>query len=266
MKNKPYISASQLESLSRCGEAYRRKYLEKDRSLPGIAAIVGSGVHGAAQHNFEQKIITHVDLPVDEAVDAGVAQFDIRLQDGVQPEPGENMAKLQGKARDETRRLIRFFMQRVAPDYQPIAVEKDVLVQLPGETHDLYGVLDVITHDGQIVDFKTTKKMNAGDAQVSVQLSAYAVMYRKVYGAPPSKLKLEYTVKRAVQPERVTIETTRNNESIASFAARFRAASAQINAGIFAPTDPRNWWCSQKFCSYYATCPFVRGLKGPQGD
>jgi hypothetical protein len=45
----------------RCGEQYRRRYLENEIIPPGISARIGSGVHKAAEINFRAKIQTGED-------------------------------------------------------------------------------------------------------------------------------------------------------------------------------------------------------------
>jgi hypothetical protein len=37
MNDKPALSISQLDMLSRCGEQYRRRYIEHERLAPGVA-------------------------------------------------------------------------------------------------------------------------------------------------------------------------------------------------------------------------------------
>ena len=53
---KPYISPSQLNTFENCGEAYKRRYLDKEIIPPVVAALRGTGVHRGAEMNFVQKI------------------------------------------------------------------------------------------------------------------------------------------------------------------------------------------------------------------
>ena len=62
-KKKRPISPSQIDMFSRCGEQYRRRYIEKDRLPPGVAMIRGRGVHEGVAENMRQKRHTYCDLP-----------------------------------------------------------------------------------------------------------------------------------------------------------------------------------------------------------
>ena len=42
---KPYLSPSQMGMYCRCGEQYRRRYIEKEIIPPGFALIKGGSVH-----------------------------------------------------------------------------------------------------------------------------------------------------------------------------------------------------------------------------
>lgn len=50
-----YLSVSQLDTFTRCGEQFRRRFMEGECIPPGIAARIGSGVH-KAWGNLQGKI------------------------------------------------------------------------------------------------------------------------------------------------------------------------------------------------------------------
>jgi hypothetical protein len=250
---RPHLSPSQLDMMSRCGEAYRRRYIDGERIPPGIAMLSGTGVHAGAEVNFRQKIETHRDLPADDIVDASVDGFDRGLAGGYERGPEDESPD---EARDQVAELARLYADEVAPVYQPKFVEQLVRIELPG-THDMVGVLDMADDAGRVVDLKTSGKAKSQDeCDRSAQLTYYAAAHRVLTGELASEVRLEVLVK-SKNPKRVVLASTRGPADFAALANRINAASAAIQAGVFLPADPGNWMCSPRWCGYYRTCPYV---------
>lgn len=253
-KVKPHLSPTQLSLMSRCGEAYRRRYIEGERIPPGIAMLSGTGVHKGAEVNFRQKIATHSDLPADDIVDAAVSGFDDAMKSGCQigaddPSPDQ--------ARDAVAEMSRLYADEVAPEYQPLFVEQHVRIELPG-THDMVGVLDLADDQGRVVDLKTSNKAKSQDeADRSSQLTFYSAAHRQLTGEIAETVRLE-VITSGKNPRRVMLESTRGPADYAALANRINAATATVAAGVFLPADPDSWMCSPKWCGYYATCQYVR--------
>ena len=57
-KPKPHLSISQLEMLSKCGEQYRRRYIEEEIIPPAVAMLVGRSVDKSVDENLIHKIQT----------------------------------------------------------------------------------------------------------------------------------------------------------------------------------------------------------------
>jgi hypothetical protein len=133
---KPHASNTQIEMLCRCGESYRRRYIEGEIIPPGIAALKGTGLHRAAETNMRQKIDSHVDLPAREIVDAAVSAFETQVHGGLSltdEEMGRGASIVVGEAKDDVAELADVHARQQAPDYQPILVEQhgpDPLAQL----------------------------------------------------------------------------------------------------------------------------------------
>ena len=77
------LSVSQLDMFARCGEQYRRRYIEGEIVPPGIAARIGTGVHKAAETNWREKMRTGRDMPLDAVQDCAAEAYHKALQDGV---------------------------------------------------------------------------------------------------------------------------------------------------------------------------------------
>lgn len=253
---KPYLSPTQLETYLRCGEAYRRRYVEGERIPPGIVALQGTGVHVGAEVNFRQKIQTGSDLPVRDIVDASVDGFDRQLGEGWSVDPeGPSV----GDARDEVASLATVLAKEVCPEYQPTHVEQTVKIELPG-SHDMLGVIDLAA-DGRVVDLKTTSKVWSQDTiNRSPQVTFYAAAHRLLTGEIAQEVVIENLVKTK-KPKRVKLTSTRDTKDFAALAARINAVSAGINAGVFVPAESGSWMCSRRWCGYYDSCPYVNGAK-----
>jgi hypothetical protein len=257
--DKLHLSASQLDTFSRCPEAYRRRYIEGEKIPPGIALMVGSGFHGAAAANMRQKKDSFADLPVSQMKDLAATEFETATAGGyilTDEEQGRGAANVIGEAKDEAVKLIEFHAARQAPEYQPAMVEERVRISLP-LVRDFVGVIDLADDQDRITDFKTSKRSkNQDEADTSQQLTAYAALFEARTGRRPSRLRLDVVVKNK-EPKRQILDTTRDNADLAVLGARLESMIRSIEAGCFPPTSPHNWNCSEKWCGYWSTCPYA---------
>jgi len=258
---KPHTSSSQIGMYSRCGEQYRRCYIEGERIPPGISLLVGSGVHTGAETNFTQKIESHEDLPGDDIVDAAVAGFKARVAgDGYQlsdDEAGQGAKKVLGAAVDQTAALAACHAEEQAPDYQPVAVEHKALIVLPKASRDILGYMDLVDDKKRVIDLKTAaKKLPKGDADKSFQLTVYAAAYHVEHGEPPAEVRLDVVTKTKT-PARQVLSSTRDRKDYETLIKRVNATIHAIDAGVFVPASPGDWCCSPRWCGYWATCPYV---------
>ena len=263
---KPHFSPSQLNTLSRCGYQYYMSYIEGKKIPPGVAALKGSAVHGAAQVNFDQKIESHVDITVSQAQDAAVAEYETRLEkDGINLTPEDasrGKSIVVGEGLDQAVVMAEAHMLTQAPEYQPILVEQWSRISVPGSTRDLVGVIDLYDDRNRLVDFKTSgKKKNQFDADQSIQLTAYAAFVREETGSYPHDVRLDTLIgknlKKGFTTDRQVLRTSRNDASVNSLLSRFQAAEATISAGACMQVEPGHWCCNPKWCGYWSVCPHV---------
>jgi len=256
---KPILSPSQLETLSKCGLQWAFRYIDKIINPPTASMARGTGVHIASQANFEQKMETQTDMPAKDLIEIAVTGFESEVAGGITLDVDDAAAcdTVIGYAKDEVVDATQFYAQHVAPLYQPIFVEKEIVIELPGE-RDLLMVLDVGTKDG-FMDLKTAKKSkNQDEADNSLQLTAYAVGYMHEVGQWPQGINLETIVCTTKQVRRSIVTTTRDDDDIATLSFRIDAFSKAIAAGNFIPAPVGAWWCSPRWCGYWNICPAVR--------
>ncbi len=265
MTDRPYFSPTQIDLACKCGEAYRRRYILGEKRPPGVAALRGTGMHGGAKVNFRQKVVTHQDLPEADIVDAAVCAFEFAIEDqGVQlsdDETERGESRVLAETKDTVAAMAQVHAREQAPDYQPVYVEQRARITLPGP-RDVLGVIDLADDKGRIVDFKTAgKRKSQADADSSVQLTVYAAVYRAVTGDDPKEVSLDTLVAGKRSISRDVVSSTRGMADYKALAHRFNAVSQSIDAGAFLPAMPGSWWCSAKWCGYWATCPYVNNTR-----
>ncbi len=265
---KPHLSPSALNSYFRCGEAYRRRYIEKQIIPPPFAMIKGGAVHVAQEENFKQKLESKADLSAKQIVDLAAASFEGKVRaEGVllnAEQEAEGKTKVQGEYLDSTVKSAQV-LAKIAAYYQPLAVEERVRLVLPGSPYDLLGILDLVDAQG-VQDLKNTaKKKSQAEVDGDIQFTTYAALYRAKYGAAPGRIVIDNIVHRPgskKDAEYQAITTRREVKDFDCLAARMNAAIKGIQAGIFTPATPGAWWCSAKSCGYSRTCPYFSGFKG----
>lgn len=255
-QGRPHLSPSQLEMFAKCPESWRRRYVEKDIIPPRLAMLKGSAVHAGAEVNMRQKMDSHSDLPVGDIVMAAVEAYESRVAaDGYSL--GENETKAEvGRYKDVVAAMAEVHAREQAPDYQPVAVESKFRIELPAISHDLVGVIDLVDKSGAVVDFKTAgKAMTPADVETSTQLSVYAAS--RDCSEVPVRLDvlIEPSARKPVR--RQLIEASRDKTDLPIIARRVTVVSKTIDAGLFPPAPVGSWWCSESWCGYWSTCPYV---------
>lgn len=261
-EKKPHLSHSQISMYTKCGEAYRRRYLEGEKRPPGIALLVGSGVHTGIEENFRQKIETREDLTKEQvaeiAVEGAMTRFD---QDGIEltgDEKSIGRKKALATIKDQTASLARAATVQVMPFYQPQEVEVTTVIELPHLTRDLVCITDFRGENQEIRDFKTAARRYADDAAKNdLQLTIEAAAYRVDHGVDPVNVGFEVIVKNK-NPTRQQVLATRGEQDYGVLAGRVQQVVDGIDKGVFIPADPGHWACSAKWCGYYSTCRYVK--------
>lgn len=254
-----HLSVSQLDMFQRCGEQWRRRYLDEEVIPPGIAARVGTGVHKAAERNFKGKMESGEDMPLDAFQDCAAEAYDNALKDGVffAPDevPGARAAMAEGK--DKVVSLATLFRNELAPFINPALVEYKTTIGLPGVDLPVMAILDLYTQDKALRDLKTSSKKWAEDkAHTSPQPTVYREAVKEATGEYPASLIFDVLVSNKT-PVLQTIPTTRTDEDLAILARQFELMLAAVRAGIFMPAERDSWACSMKYCGYFFTCPHI---------
>lgn len=267
-----HLSPSQIGMLGKCGEQYRRRYVEGERVPPGIAQIRGRATHSTNEKNLVHKLATGGLLPLDEIAQLAADQVKAELAGewvlGADYEDnGVTVAQARGIVTDEVVGLTRLHATELAPKAEPEALE--VRVEVPASDAlpvKLVGVIDLIDRVRGVRDTKTAQKSpKAEAAHESDQLTAYDLMHRALKGAPPKNLGLDHLIRTPKKGELrvVTQDTSRSIEDLGVFVRRANAALRSIETEVFLPAPQDHWVCSTRWCGYAATCPYFRGRARP---
>jgi len=253
-----HLSPSQISMFSRCGEQYRRRYIEREIIPPGIALIVGGSVHKAAEHNNRQKVESKVDLRVDELRDVAATEFSTRLQiDGWRKESDDDDI---GKGKDRAILLTDIYAERIAPTIQPVLVEQAADIPLPDSPVVVKTILDVADANGIVRDLKTaSRKKPQADADTNTALSWYSISHRILTGDWPKGMALDVAIlTEGGKADYQHLPTTRSEVEINSALAKAWNMIEAIKRGVFIPRTRAdgNFLCSRRFCGYAPTCRY----------
>jgi len=281
--NKPQLHQSHLALLYRCGYKFSLVVLNGEREPQTTPLIIGTGTHAANAKNLQNKIdkgsLLDKSIVEDVARDSFLAAWDNSPVVLNEEEKFLGMKRAKGAAMDQTIDCSKAYHYDVAPNIQPISVEKKFVIEAQGYDYDFAGQIDVdedkktpdketcpgetIIGDG-IRDTKT-RKTNLGQQEVdcSEQYTFYALYKWLESGKKkvpdfvaqdsiikPTKTRAAYCVSHYSRRE--------IKDFVVAFR-RFNQACKIIRAGMFTPASPSDYLCTPEFCGFFASgrCPYV---------
>jgi hypothetical protein len=270
-KTKRRLSISQMNLLAQCGEAYRRRYVNHERTPSGISLIVGSVVDRAVTKNLFSKMTTGNLMPKDELHEFVMRDYARSISEANATDEGISYTQkelLEGKeeiiqeGKEKAVRLTLLHLEVVAPKLNPLYLQRALSVELPDYPFDVGGIIDIQEVDS-VRDTKTKAKApSAGTADDDDQLTMYGLLVYMNDGIIPPKLVLDCLVDTKI-PKYVPAETTRTEEDFNVLLRRIAVSCDAINSGVFIPARESDWWCSESYCSFWKTCKYVKRSKRP---
>ena len=269
MSPAPALSYSSYRTYLEC--PLRWKYLYVDR-LPETPR--GYFTFGRVIHSVLEELVRPLVLPT--ARRAGESESQRTLDDWQPRLPGpgdapwmtrEEMLALYARTwssegytspEEETRYrslgqelLTRYYDQLARERPRPVSVEEHLEARWDGIP--IHGYIDRIDRGVagglEIVDYKTSRELSAGDAKDSDQLSMYQVLVESNYSEPVEGLTLYHL--RSLTPIRVP---PRDRGSLTRLYDRLGGVSDGIRAEAFEPTPGRH--CGR--CDFRSICPEFR--------
>lgn len=266
-------SNSSLMALQNCGEMFRRRYIEGERSQPNPRMIRGTVVHKVASTAFHRKLAAQ-DLPtLEEARDVAASEFDRNWRSGVVLSAEEavlGVKAVRDASKDFAVDLSAYHIENVAPAVNPIGVERRITVKPKDSDLTIHGIIDLIdkTATGeQIRDLKTAEKSPFADAaEKSQQLTMYGLIRLAEIGTIPERFTLDTLVRTPVKAEKKHVQqhTTRDRDDIGALVNRINTAVDAVKKGLFVPADPSHWLCSKAYCQFWDSCPYTRRSERPK--
>ena len=258
MKFQWHVSA--LNMISKCGVQFERRYILGHKIPPGMGAITGTAVDKSVTANLISKKDTGKLLHLDEVQDIARETISSEWEKGVNEDKdlltlGSTAAK--AKAIDDAVTLSALHAQKHAPKLNPTHVQRPWVLDVKAMDVQIAGTID-IQEPGIVRDTKTSKRAPSGnEADLSLQLTTYALAVQVHDGAAPDKVILDYLVKTKT-PQLVVVESTRSQADYSHLVRRFERAEAIRQSGDFTPAPVDAWWCTKDWCGYHASCPFAR--------
>ena len=253
------LSASSVTTYLRCGTQWWFAYVVGVKSPPSLRAIRGIAAHAAVEMDMRQKMITGIDVPVDDMLDAYDSSWVAETVDGFAVGEDEDP----GVVKDKGVELVRLYHKVVAPTIQPIMVEEPIQFAINGQAFsgqiDLVEEIEVDLGFGEpenrlvIRDTKTTGRTPADGAYL-LNMTGYAVSQRQKTGRIEADIVLDYLIAlKEPKYKEIRMGGPVTDEQIVQFAGVVGSVSAAINAGRFVPNGIVNGSCS--WCGYTAICP-----------
>jgi len=242
---KKHLSVTQLKMFLRCPLQYKFRYIDGLKIPPPSYITLGKSVHSALEENFRQKIESHRDLPLEQLTDLFSDSWEKKASETLFEEDEKP-----GKIKDEGIGLVKVYHREVAPNIQPVYVEKGFGLLIDNIKYPLIGYIDLVDDNRCIIDHKTAKRSFPKDVvDKDLQLTAYAMAYRQMTGREESGVRFNVAV-RTKEPKIQPLSSTRSQKDIYRFLRVLEHVSKAMETGIFYPNE--GYQCAA--CGYREQC------------
>ena len=245
MNEPPYLSVTQMKTYLRCPLQYFFRYVCGVKPPASGSMALGRAIHETLRDAYRQKIETGDDMPEKEVAGAFESYWEHEAGTAslTAAESGNDL-------KEEGLRLLQLYEEKVAPEVQPVEVEREFLIDTGATDLPLKGYIDLIDDQSRIIDHKTAKRSLTADAvERDIQLSAYALAYRTIYGEPESSVRLDVMV-RTKEPKIQQLASTRTDADIARFQRLAEQVERGIRSEVYFPNE--NMFCNG--CQYGEMC------------
>lgn len=243
----PEYHQSSIGMFQKCPRQYMFRYMMGLVLPPKSALTLGRALDKGSGHNFEQKIKTRQDLPVNEVLDVYSTTFD---KEATQTDWDGDDA---GEQKDLGIKMLKVFHEQAAPKIQPVTVQEGFRLETD-QGYAIGGTFDIVDESKNIRDTKTSKTNYDEDAvSTSVQASVYDFAYEATRGEKPSGFIFDVVTKHKVpRYQEVTGQVSENQRNI--LFESIKIMHSQIQRGEFQYAPEGSWWCSKSWCGYWHLC------------
>lgn len=245
-----HISANQLSTWIRCPKQYEFRYLLGYKLPPTGALTRGRACHRAWEADHRNKIETKKNLPLQNILDIYSGEFDASA-----PETEWNPDEDKGKVKDTGTKMVEVYHCKISKQVQPIACEEPFEIEI--QDHVVQGVIDLETDQHEIRDAKTTSKRRP---YIPMDHQLQMTIYSRAKPKAASFI-LDNAIVTQKETDLETLTLTRSELPQKKLDLFLESFGQSLTKGYFPPTNPDNWWCSQKWCGFYRICKFGAGDK-----
>ncbi len=274
MLNKPVknLSPSKVEAYLKCPEQFRLRYIEKVPEKASLFLTSGSVVHATIEYALMAKKFGEKIPEKGELDDVFLSRWKKLTQEqehkrdfigwAVDPEDPHEQIK------EQCRALVPLFMGELFPQLTPAAMEYDVKRDYPTKYGPVmsWGKLDLMTSDGVVWDWKTTRKVSSGARKSFQQFAQYsehaieAIPGKQVIHATAGimvQVKKAFLVRGAI-PKIEVAEGFVGDLDRKHWAAAVAHVWEGITEGKFEP-NPKHFLCKAPWCPFYIPCQGYSG-------
>ena len=268
------ISYSHMDRFFGCGERFRRTYLEKDNSRPGVALPIGSIAHRMRAWYLENFVLGDRELDsrvgeeladlTDDLIREMITEPELHLT-RAQLDAGVNATKIH--AANLTRSIVKADAQNLWSKIgNAVSAERKIKLRVDGWPYPWSAILDSEheTEQGaqEIVDLKTAKNKPARDSVRSLQLTMYQFM-RALEGKPTDILTHHHITKHKKPEVYITRTEGRTEEEIEPLIARAELYCERLEHEIYNPAPEGSWMCSPDWCWWFNECKYSTAERRP---
>lgn len=246
-----HISPSQITMYMRCPLQHYYRYVRGIKVRPSGNMTLGSTMHNTFKENYDQKVMSHKDLPIPHLKEFFANDFEVRSV-----ETEFNKDEKPGKLKDAGIEMTRVYHTVVSPVVQPLLVEHKWNLQIDGMSQTLMVILDLVDINNRIKDHKITSRTpNQTIVRDSIQLTIYSLAYRLATDKTETSVGLDFIVRNSKNEIHINrLEDTRNIKQIDRAIKVIKEVGSAIDKQIYYPCNPENWNCSEKWCGFWHLC------------
>lgn len=254
------LRPSAIDGFFGCSYQWGLIFLEGRRSRPNSRAAIGTAIHSSAETFWTETIKSgRKDPNLSMMLDAAMDSFKVEEDKDMKYGDGET----KGTCEAEIMKGTEAFIDDIVPfAHIPVAVEQFFEVKLDHALIDsLGGTVDYITKD-TIADLKTGKRKPTV-ANYTVQQSIYKHLAIENGIDVKQNLIQSVVLKKVPEGSIIGMET---NIPYAKRLVNSMLDTLDLVIKDVAPIEtilrgnPKYMFCSEKWCEFYADCPFSKGL------
>ena len=242
--NKNHLSITQIKMFLRCPLQYFFRYKQDIKIPSNSAMLIGKVIHQTIEDLYKKKI---------DKIDMSEEEIKERFSSHWAAESKETQFKrdeTSGELKDEGIKLISKYVEDIAPTVKPMELEKKFELKFDNVPYEFVGIIDLVEIGGTIVDHKVSKRSpNQTDIDRDIQLSAYQIAYKSLYGKDPKGLRYDYVVRNKA-PKTVQCKTERTPGDLNRFLKLVGHVSKAIENDIYYPNESMMCSC----CGYKDLC------------